>query len=503
LIDPAWEEVGMATDTRALVQRFEPLLHFHKDERFFPSDAKRYLEHCELWTAVGDLAVNGGVQRTLKDNWGSLSGDHRVPLINRGAVSAEAGEPGTYIDVTGTFVADDGLQERFLDLAGWLGGDAVNATSENAYADFDKIATLYGPAPEGGDAALHDSLAWYHAELFSAERLRQSMGSGTWGLTDEVTKLLNAVAKDPALLCYYFFFPGHDEGLSGCQGEPTATFWASCAGDWQCLAILLDRPGPDSEFAPIFAGFTNRYFRAVGFVGLEPRVGMNSSIVEWAHILAVGEHPMLFVAKGTHGIYTADTDTTFILSSPDDPSVQNCGRYEGIAAESDDDINIVIDKVIAGAALGFLGGAILGLAAGVIEGLIRNPASDLDTEEGAPAIDELPKGQYSRVMRPPGIGSPLAPDAPGPIWPRFTDDPNDPLTTFIDGRRYSLIVGTKADPLGETSRPAWLPSFDGTSGFRGRWGNRVTTDPFSRRAGPHFPNFAAMFLRALAAQLSH
>ena len=70
----------MAADIRALVQRFEPLLHFHKDERFFPSDAKRYMEHSELWSAVGDLAANRGVQRTLKDNWGSSVGDHRSPL---------------------------------------------------------------------------------------------------------------------------------------------------------------------------------------------------------------------------------------------------------------------------------------------------------------------------------------------------------------------------------------------------------------------------------------
>jgi hypothetical protein len=499
----------MGTDIPALVQRFEPLLHFHKDERFFPSDAKRYFEHCELWPAIGDLSVNGGIQRTLKDNWGSASGDHRVPLIPRGSVSVEAGEPGTFIDVTGLFVADDALEERFLNLAGWRGGDVVNATSENAYADFDKIATLYKSPEDGGDATLNASLGWYHAEFFNDDRLRQSLSAGAWAPTNEVLTVLNDATKNPALICYYFFFPGHDEGLSGCLGEDAATFWASCAGDWQCLAVLLDRPNTDSDYAPIFAGFTNRLFRAVGFIGLEPRVGMNSNVVEWGKLPAVGEHPMLFVAKGTHGFYAADVDATFILSSPDDPSVQNCGVYEGVAGSNSngDPYSVLVDKVIAGAAWGALGGAILGgaivgLVAGVIEGRFSNSPYDLETEQGVPAIDELPKGQFSRVMRPPGISSPLAPDAQGPIWPRFTDDPNDPLTTFINGRRCSLIVGTQADPLSETSRPAWLPGFDGSSGFRGRWGNRVRRDPFSRRAGPHFPNFADMFLRALAVKLS-
>jgi hypothetical protein len=57
-------------------------------------------------------------------------------------------------------------------------------------------------------------------------------------------------------------------------------------------------------------------------------------------------------------------------------------------------------------------------------------------------------------------------------------------------------------PLAQTVRPAWLPGMDLTSGFRGRWGNRVTRDPFSRRAGARFPDFASMFLSAFAVSLS-
>jgi hypothetical protein len=44
----------------------------------------------------------------------------------------------------------------------------------------------------------------------------------------------------------------------------------------------------------------------------------------------------------------------------------------------------------------------------------------------------------------------------------------------------------------------WWPSPDTKSGFNGRWGQHVTADALSRRAGPHFPNYARMFLLALA-----
>ncbi|HET6891164.1 MAG TPA: hypothetical protein VFH31_08700 [Pyrinomonadaceae bacterium] len=55
-------------------------------------------------------------------------------------------------------------------------------------------------------------------------------------------------------------------------------------------------------------------------------------------------------------------------------------------------------------------------------------------------------------------------------WPRF--DPNDEnkLSTVIEGRDYSLWLGTEGAPF---SRPIWLPSQDGTASFNGRWGNRV------------------------------
>jgi hypothetical protein len=60
-----------------------------------------------------------------------------------------------------------------------------------------------------------------------------------------------------------------------------------------------------------------------------------------------------------------------------------------------------------------------------------------------------------------------------------------------NGRHYDFIVDRAAQ--------VWWPADDGKSGFRGRWGQRVQQDPLGRRCGPRFPNFAKMFLLALAA----
>ena len=39
------------TDAETLARQFEPVLFVSADERFFPADAKRYVEHCALWRA--------------------------------------------------------------------------------------------------------------------------------------------------------------------------------------------------------------------------------------------------------------------------------------------------------------------------------------------------------------------------------------------------------------------------------------------------------------------
>ena len=46
-------------DPEILARRFEPVLFFHTAERFFPSDAKRYVEQCALWKALTPFDAKG------------------------------------------------------------------------------------------------------------------------------------------------------------------------------------------------------------------------------------------------------------------------------------------------------------------------------------------------------------------------------------------------------------------------------------------------------------
>ena len=75
-------------DVPELIRRFEPVLFFHPDERFLPSDAKRYVEQSEIWTVNGVIGDD-------KTNWGG-SGPGRFPRHPKLSppISAAAGEPG-------------------------------------------------------------------------------------------------------------------------------------------------------------------------------------------------------------------------------------------------------------------------------------------------------------------------------------------------------------------------------------------------------------------------
>src|SRR5271165_6789105 len=133
----------MAIDPGDLIRRFEPFLFFHTDERFFPSDAKRYMEHCALWDV--EAAVP---DRDNKANWGGMSPRTfpHFPLIPRGQIAAVADEavPGRTFLGSVNLTEDAGL-EHFLDLSGWKDADRVDADTDNSFANFDGIRDHYEP----------------------------------------------------------------------------------------------------------------------------------------------------------------------------------------------------------------------------------------------------------------------------------------------------------------------------------------------------------------------
>ena len=117
---------GPATDAETLARQFEPVLFFSANERFFPADAKRYVERCALWRAQ--------VPFDAKDSWGGKGGPFpRAPIIEYGKISALAGEPGTPLD-SATLVDDQG-EERFFDFKGWMDAARMPEPKVTATAD--------------------------------------------------------------------------------------------------------------------------------------------------------------------------------------------------------------------------------------------------------------------------------------------------------------------------------------------------------------------------------
>jgi hypothetical protein len=317
----------MAIDPTDLIRRFEPVLYFHKDERFFPSDAKRYMEHCALWD------VNGSPLDS-KARWGGTSPRTfpHSPRIARGKIVVNAGEPPVKPpDADGSnpgkFLGEPGLAElnlldsvdgeRFLDPIGWTDSFNVDAASQNRFADLDALADIYNRVNE----QLKGSRFWYHAEVFDDTRLRLA-ADRSGGIT--LARFL--MLKDPALLCYYLFFPGHEEPLEGCTDE-FGTNWASHAGAWACVAILLEGDGTKSNYQPKQIGLTSRNVGAISMLAMEPRVGM--ILADWNLVTTLprdrtpnpvpGDHPRVFVCLNNHSLYLDQTMRPAEIFSPADP----------------------------------------------------------------------------------------------------------------------------------------------------------------------------------------
>jgi hypothetical protein len=97
--------------------------------------------------------------------------------------------------------------------------------------------------------------------------------------------------------------------------------------------------------------------------------------------------------------------------------------------------------------------------------------------------DEAPTAGAGKTVRPVGL---VVPDGGGDVqdWAAQQD-------LNLNGRRYDFIV--------DRANQVWWPSDGGEMGFRGRWGQQVTSDFLPRRSGPRFPDYVTMFLKALAA----
>lgn len=483
-VDPDPDPKTGTTDDekRALVERFEPVLFFHPSEQFFPSDAKRFVEHAALWRA--------GTPGDDKNLWGGRPGDPfpRTPTVPAGSLVAQAGEGD---DFRFDEELGAGNDHRFLEIGGWKDlseahEDGVTMQTSNRFSDRDAIAARYV-----GD--LEASRFWYHAEVIDADGLR-TVARRAPGLNLEP---LVAALESPTMVCYYFFFPAHDQGVESNSCENVeAREVSSHAGDWQCLAILGE--GSGKAFTPKFLGRTGlRPYRdppPYQYDDDQKSVMMVGAWTGFDPQLSEG-HPRLYVAAGTHSLYTSAGALQVVDPYPPGREPQHCGTLDAPspAGPSTDpaltatkDIAILLAKMIAAGPFGFLG-ATAALISCVVE--IANYRAPFAPFGAAPESHADPE----RIPTAPGAGKTVKPpgltlaDA-GTDVVEWRSRPSAPVT--LNGREYDCVVNR--------FKQSWWPHPDGLHGFHGRWGQHVTSDPLARRAGPRFPNYPLMFLQALA-----
>jgi hypothetical protein len=488
----------MAPPTAAqlqLIRRFEPILFFDPAERFFPSDAKRYLEHCALWKARAPFL-------TMEDWQNPAPAAARQPAIAAGEIGAIDGQASVYLGRTTTptgnfeFLETPPNQECFFDLGGWKPAGTLPA---DRYADLDRIAERYRTEP-----GLNESQFWYHAEFFDTSRLRglfdvvRSTGGHDFRSLFRLFGVATASLNIPSLICYYLFFPGHDEGLPGCEGAAEAREFASFAGEWECIALLLDQ-ATDGTYSAKFIGLTGPNIGEVLHGGGEVRVGMR--IFSWdttADQQRFDDHPRLAIAKGSHALYipgAADRQEPVTPFTTADPSRNSCGRAEAPAASfpfqetefpgAGEAIGILLGKTLG---LAFASGG-LGFIPGAIWGLIELGDAGDTTTVNVP------------IPPPPGLGAPIdnVTTAGEVIHPKGKVPAGVPLTrahpwrsenlTLPNGRSYDFTVDRATQIL-------W-PGDPFYKGYTGRWGPRVEADQQTRRAGMRFPNFWRMFFDEL------
>ena len=479
-------------DVEALVRNFEPILFLHPQESFVPSDAKRYIEHSALWRAR--------LPRDTKSSWG---GDTPAPfprtaVIKAGSIAAVDGEPGTYL---GLMPPESRLETWFLELGGWkdaAGNDQpdVTITSQNSYANRAKIKGLYE-----SEQSLDASRFWYHAEFFDEARLTRLLQGVAAPDLLKVLGKRKAVNgnKEVALLCYYLFFPAHEESLgAGCDNVEAKEF-ACFAGEWQCLTLLLQRDGPDGAFVATHVGHTGR--QVLDSVSGLPVLGqasdpgesatrmtMRVSAVRWDERTG---HQRVFVAKGTHSLYP-DADP---VKNGHQPPSYECGRNEtGTVVDGGVSVGDVLGpigafygKILAGAAAnGLLGLAVpVAAAAGVAWALAESDSWDdpftADTGDAAEPDLVAPAGA-GLVIHPVGMTAPAT-------WPKHQAW-RSVQGLIIGQRRYDFLV--------DRAQQCWWPAnAEGRGHYGGHWGPLVEKDPFGRRAGMRFPDFWKLFFLAL------
>lgn len=469
----------------AMAKRFEPILLLHPDEKFFPIDPKFYLERCALWRS--EPPANN------KQQWGEPppTAFPRKPQLRKGqiaALQAEAGNGKSWIGETNGAGDSDFLvieeppserpldEDRFLQLAGWepfLPANEVTATSENRNPTLD-VATY--------NAALQGGKPWYYAEYLTNQELLRLVRRKR----DDLFEVVNDVQRlsRPSLLVYHFFYALHEEALRGCEDAGGGGEFATFAGEWTSIGILINSAG-----TPLFIGLTSRNVGDPTSIPTQEN-RLSISVEPWKAADRVGDHPKIFVSRGTHGNYLTPGPHPLKPFTPGDIDLNQgtCAEIEKLddvipGGEStpfpgeDPDIGILLLKAIPTLGIGLFWAAAEGAwgsFGGFTEAMEPNRAPQDET--GGPL--------FGLILKPVGaIVSEQASAQRTEEWQTEDPAPNQ-------NPRYDFIVD-------RTTQLWWVPR-EGSRGYAGRWGPRVTNDIKARRSGMRCPDFALLFLEGIA-----
>ncbi len=109
-------------------------------------------------------------------------------------------------------------------------------------------------------------------------------------------------------LVYFFYFP-YNRGKSILN-----TIWGNHVGDWEHITVRLEPPGePGSEGT---WGPSQAYISAHDFGGAYP----------WSALEKVGTHPVVYAAKGSHGLWKDPGDHTYKKLGLLGNLVDHCGQ---------------------------------------------------------------------------------------------------------------------------------------------------------------------------------
>jgi hypothetical protein len=472
---------GGGSTVEALVRRFEPGLFFHPQESFFPSDAKRYLEHAALW--------NAEIPFDSKNSWGDAAAPFpKEPMIPSGQIAALPGEPGAYLGHPQFLVAGQG-EERFLQLGAWKDKSEtpqpeVTATSSNIYADRGSIVNRYA-----SELALTGSRFWYHAEVFDSDRLARLAAT----VRAPNLSFVHGSLRNPTLICYYLFFPAHEQGVdSGCTNIEAKEV-GSFAGEWGCVAVLLE-DAPAGPQRPTFIGFTGsqteKFEQSPGVMIRRPQAFDDErrivlKVEQWRPGTGPGavlpevidDHPRLYVSLGSHSLYLQPSAHK-VEPFPDDAWPSLCGRSDSETIVPGQPAEMTPTWVI----FVKFGIPLVGIIPGLIEISDDRFGTPDSINRDAIPDDQAQAAGSGTTVRPAGLN---VPDAGSGV-----EDWRSAQGVMLNGRRYDYLV--------DRERQVWWPTDDGRGGYQGRWGQRVEADSLPRRAGMRFPQFWKMFLMAIA-----